>query len=235
MFLAVLWGVSCWLSLSLRGVLSHQTLPFSSCWLPGCIFIIAVPSWSSLVTSLSCLQYLLHTDGHLCPTFPLAEVAVHVPSALPMAEMSSLILTGSFQPCPVSQLEFSWARASELFWTAIHLFCLHHLTRAFLGLCIRSQILSFPLQYIRLKSELYAELNLLPRVTFALVTVLTSCLTPWQTPLPHIRFFKGYLQRLFLLSVLSALPISLPLSCLTSETQLISFQCLSVSPTALIC
>lgn len=57
LFLAVLRGVSCWLSLSLREVLSHLTLPFSSCWLPGYIFIIAVSSWSSSVASLSPLAF----------------------------------------------------------------------------------------------------------------------------------------------------------------------------------
>lgn len=174
----------------------------------------------------SCLQYL-YTDGHLCPTFILAEVSVHVPSALPTVEMSSLILVGSFQPCPVSQLELSWAR--ELFCTAMHLFYLPQLG----PLHSKSNLVISPIAY-QTKAALYAELSLLPRVTFALIAVLTSCLTPWQPPRSHIRLFRVYLQRLFLLSVLSASPISLPLSCSTSETQLISFRCLSVSPAALI-
>lgn len=142
----------------------------------------------------SCLQYLLCPDRHLCPTLPLAEVSVQKPSALPAAEMSSLILARSFQPWPVSQLEFFGLRASELFWTAIHLFCLHHPTWSFLGFAFKVKSCYFP---YRPKSELYTELNLLPRVTFTLITVLTSCLMPWETPLSHVCLFKGYYRDCF--------------------------------------
>lgn len=64
----------------------------------NCSILLVVPSVSSLS---SCFQYLLYTDGHLCPTFPVAEMSVHeLPSALPMVEMSSLILALIFSALP---------------------------------------------------------------------------------------------------------------------------------------
>lgn len=156
-------------------------------------------------------------------------------SSLISVLMFSLFSVSIFPALPGESAGGPLGGRSKIFWATIHMLCLYHLTWSFLGLCIQSQIFLFPLSYTRRKSELDAELKLSPRITFALIAVLTSCLTPWQTPLSHIRLFKVYPQRLVVFSGLSASPISFTLSRLTSETQLISFRCLSLSPTARIC
>lgn len=179
----------------------------------------------------SCLQYLLYTDGHLSPTFILAEVSVHVPSALPTAEMSSLILVGSFQPCPVSQLEFSWA--SELFGQQCT--CSAY-TDSVLSrpLHSKSNLVISPIVY---QTQVCAIRTAKSLAWSHLRTDHCADFLPYalaNSPFPHT-LVQSVSTEIVLLSVLSASPISLPLSCSTSETQLISFQCLSVSPTALIC
>lgn len=111
-------------------------------------FIIVVSSWLSLVTPLSPLVFStffiqMDTSAQLSPLLKCLFM-----SCLQLSQWWRCLPWSwrwSLQHCPVSQLEFPCTGVNELFWTAIYLFCLHHLTWSFLGLCIQSQILLFPL------------------------------------------------------------------------------------------